>query len=109
MFCFNKMNFCEYKNAFGELKTGVHAERIDVFGLSLAKNDVLATVGLGILLGIISGGILTYTMDLKMGIWNTLLFWIPNLLFCIIVAFIYGIFMHWLFCVKSELNKYVGM
>jgi hypothetical protein len=109
MFCSNKMNFCDYKNAFGELKTGVHAERIDVFGLSLARNDVLATVGLGILLGIISGGILSITMDLKMSVWNTLLFWITNFLFCIFIAFMYGIFMHWLFCVKSELNKYVGM
>jgi hypothetical protein len=103
------MNFCEYKNAFGELKKGVHAERIDVFGLSLARNDVLATIVLGILLGSISGEILTYTMDLQMGIWNTLLFWVLNFLFCIIVVFIYGIFMHWLFCVKSELNNFLGM
>jgi hypothetical protein len=103
------MEFCDYKNSFGEIKTGVHSQRIDVFGLSLAKNDVYATVGLGILLGLISGGILSITMNLKMGIWNTLLFWIPNFLFCIIIAFIYGIFMHWLFCVKSELNNFLGM
>ncbi len=103
------MEFCDYKNAFGEIKKGVHAKRIDVFGLSLARNDVYATIGLGVLLGIISGGILSNTMHLKMGICNTLLFWILNFLFCIFIAFIYGIFMHWLFCVKTELNNFLGM
>ena len=103
------MEFCQYKNAFGEIKTGVHAKRIDVFGLSLAKNDVLATLGLGILLGLISGAILTITMNLQMGMWNTLLFWFSLFVFWVIIAFIFGIYAHWLFCVKSELNKFLGM
>lgn len=103
------MNLCDYKNAFGEIKTGVHAERIDVLGLSLAKNDVVATIGIGIILGIISGGILTITMSLQMGIWNTILFWIYIVIFWIIIAFLFGIYAHWLFCVKTELNKFLGM
>jgi hypothetical protein len=103
------MEFCEYKNAFGELKKGVHAERIDIFGLLLAKNDVYATIGLGVLATLISGGILSITMGLKMNIYNTLIYWFSILVFWIIVAFMFGIFTHWLFCVDSELNKFLGI
>jgi len=99
------MNFCNYKNSLGELGKGMHAERINVFGLSLAKNDVIATIGIGILLGTISGLILTFAMELKMDV--LVKFWLYNFLFWIIVAFIFGIFMHWLFCVKTELHKFL--
>ena len=105
----NKMEFCDYKNSLGEPKRGIHAERIDVFGLSLAKNDVVATIGLGILLGLISGGILSNAMNLQMSIQNTIIFWFNIFIFCVIFVFLFGIYAHWLFCVETELNKFLGM
>jgi len=103
------MEFCEYKNSLGILKQGIHADRIDILGLSLAKNDVYGTIGIGILLGLMSGGILSNAMDLKMNIWNTIKYWFSIFVFWIIVAFMFGIFTHWLFCVDSELNKFLGI
>ena len=103
------MNFCEYKNSLGEPKKGVHANRINVLGLSLALNDVVATIGLGILLGLISGGILSYAMNLQMNIWNTIKYWFSIFVFWIIIAFMFGILMHKIFCVETELNKFLGM
>jgi len=103
------MNFCDYRNSLGIPKQGVHAERMNVFGLSLARNDVYATVFLGIVLGVITGIILTFAMNLQMSTWNTIIFWISILIFWIIIAFILGIYIHWLFCVKTELNNFLGM
>ena len=103
------MNFCDYKDLLGIPKQGVHAKRIDVFGLSLAKNDIIATVFLGIILGVITGIILTFAMNLQMSTWITIIFWISILIFGIIIAFILGIYIHWLFCVKTELNNFLGM
>ena len=103
------MNFCDYKDSLGITKQGVHAERMNVFGLSLAKNDIIATIFLGIILAIIAGIILTFAMNLNMNMSNTIIFWMSLLIFWIIVAFVLGILLHWLFCVKTELNNFLGM
>jgi hypothetical protein len=103
------MNFCDYKDSLGIPKQGVHAERMNVFGLSLAKNDIIATIFIGIILAIIAGIILTFAMNLNMNMRNTIIFWMSLLIFWIIVAFVLGILLHWLFCVKTELNNFLGM
>ena len=97
------MSLCEYKNLFGEPRKGIHANRINVFGLSLASNDVYATIGIGLLLSIIT----CITMNLHMNLYNTILFWLIISIFWIIIAFILGILLHWLFCVETELNNFI--
>ena len=76
---------------------------------TLASNDVYGTIGLGILLGLISGAILSYGMKLNMNLSNTIIFWLIIFIFWIIIAFIFGILMHWLFCVKTELNNFLSL
>ena len=103
------MDFCEYKNSLGKPNESIHANRIDVFGLSLASNDVFGTIGIGIFLALISGKIISIAMNLQMSTWNTIKYWFFLFIFWIIAAFIFGIFMHWLFCVETELNKFLGL
>ena len=100
------MNFCDYKDSLGKIGEGVHAERVGGFAI----RDVIATIGLGIVLAILSGGVFWFWMELKMLSWgNVAIYWIGLILFWVIVAFLFGIFMHWLFCVETTLNKMLGL
>jgi len=100
------MNFCDYKDSLGRVGEGPHAERLGGFAI----RDVIGTIGLGIVLGILSGGVFWFWMELKMLSWgNVAIYWIGLILFWVIVAFLFGIFMHWLFCVETTLNKMLGL
>jgi uncharacterized membrane protein YcaP (DUF421 family) len=73
---------CKYKTIFGIPKQGVHQYRL--FDIAIA--DVLATVVISALFG--------YIMK-----WN-----IP---FTIFTAFVLGIIMHRIFCVRTTLDKLI--
>jgi hypothetical protein len=101
----NKMNFCDYKNALGVPGQGPHASRWGRF----AKADVVGTIGLGVIAALLSGWIFQSAMKLNMSMWNTVVYWVILLVFWVFVAFVFGILMHWLFCVETELNKMLGL
>lgn len=99
------MNFCDYKNSLGEPRKGMHEKRF----LGFAVVDLVGTIVIGLVLAFISGFILSFAMKLDMSLWNTIKYWFILSVFWIIVAFLFGIFMHWLFCVETELNKMLGL
>ncbi len=71
--------FCKWKDLLGRPGEGFHSARL--FGF--ARNDILATLGVGILLALL----------LKQSIITT-----------VTLLFLTGIFFHWLFCVKGALG-----
>ena len=76
----NIMNLCQYKHIFGEPNTGIRIYRF--FGFSIF--DVVVVLFAGI--------IISYLF--KINIWLVLF-----------VLFIFGIFVHRLFCVRTTVDK----
>ena len=74
------MDFCKYRNVFGEPRKGAHSYRI----LNIAIIDVVFTILLVYLICWIT----------KWPFWKTL-----------VVTFIIGIFAHRLFCVRTTIDK----
>ena len=75
---------CQYKSVFGEPGKGVHSLRI--FGFALV--DVLLTI-------IVAFAIAHYFNK--------------NVIVVFIVLLAIAVFLHWLFCVDTALNKMVGL
>ena len=75
---------CQYRDIFGKPNTGVHAIRL----FNLAIVDVVLTLLLAWIIRYYSGQ-------------N---FWV--ILACLIMV---GIFLHWLFCVETQLNRLLGL
>ncbi len=73
------MNFCQYKDIFGEPNKGFHSIRL----LDFAILDILGTF------------LLAYLLTLVTGI---------NYIISTIIMFVIAIFLHWLFCVDTKLN-----
>lgn len=73
---------CKYKNMFGEPNTGVHSYRI----FNLAITDVLMTIFGGLLLA--------YFFK-----WNPY--------YTVAGAFLFGIVLHRLFCVRTTVDKWL--
>lgn len=76
------MNFCKYRNVFGEPGKGAHSYRI----LNIAIIDVIFTILLALLICWIT----------KWSFWRTL-----------VVTFLIGILAHRLFCVRTTLDKFL--
>lgn len=76
------MRLCQYKDAFGKLNTGIHSYRF--FGIAIF--DTLLTVFIAFIISRFFG-------------WN--------FLYTVIVFFLLGIFVHYIFCVESTVNKFV--
>ena len=83
------MSLCNYKNIFGEPKTGLHNYRI----FNIAVIDVLATL----LVSVIIHQIIIVEW-LKM-------YSIIKLWMVIVFMFILGILLHQLFCVRTTVDK----
>lgn len=77
------MNFCEYKDIFGEVGKGLHKYRI--FGF--AAVDIIATIVVAIIIN-----------------WLIPKF---NFLLLLIILFLLGIIVHKLFCVPTALNNMI--
>lgn len=75
---------CQYKDIFGAPRTGVHAYRF----LDFAIVDILFTL---------------------LGAWLIHKYSGYNLWKTVIVLILFGIFMHWLFCVETKLNVILGL
>ena len=75
--------FCEHKNLFGEVNTGPHSYRL----LNLAVVDVLSTVILAYFIYKVNGS--------KKKSFSKILFY----------TFLFGIFIHRLFCVRTTIDK----
>jgi uncharacterized protein YqhQ len=77
------MNFCKYKNTFGLPSQGVHSYRI----FNIAIVDVISTI-IG---AYIISKIFHYSFT-----------------HCLIFLFILGIILHYIFCVETTINTYIG-
>jgi len=78
------MRLCQFKNLFGVPKEGLHSIRI----FNIAIVDVILTV--------IGAYLLSRYFE-----WN---FW-----YTLGGLFILGIFLHWLFCVDTTINLFLGL
>ena len=76
------MDFCKYRNVFGEPGKGAHSYRI----LNIAIIDVIFTILLALLICWIT----------KWSFWRTL-----------VVTFLIGILAHRLFCVRTTVDKMI--
>ena len=75
---------CEYKDIFGKPREGVHALRV----FDLAIFDIVGTFGLAYGLHKVTG----------YNYWK-----------CVVFMFVLAIFLHWLFCVETQLNVTLGL
>ena len=99
------MNFSDYSDSLGKIGEGpLHGNRIQVLGMSLARNDVVGTIFMGLFMGVFTIVVLSIAMKLKLSIINTLIFWLIVLSFWLVVMFLLGIILHALFGVKTALN-----
>lgn len=77
------MNYCKYSEIFGKAEQGFHAARIGGFALW----DIVGTIALAGAISSVTG----------------------NFLAVLIVLIIIAIWLHWLFCVPTKLNKVLGI
>lgn len=83
------MKFCEYKNAFGKPNTGAHSVKI----YNIAIIDFLITFVAAYFFFVIGKMI-----NNKLQYWKVLL-----------GLFLLGIYAHYLFCVPTPLNTFLGL
>ena len=76
------VDFCKYKDAFGKIGTGIHSYRI----LDVAVLDFGVTAFVAYLISLVSG---------------------VRFIYSFIGFFVFGIFMHRLFCVRTTLDKLI--
>ena len=94
----------DFSNELGIVGKGFHSTRF----LGLAINDVIGTIGLGIILGLIFGLPLYLKFNLSdLSISEKVLYWSVLIIFSIIVMFILGIIFHRLFNVKTTIDKLI--
>jgi hypothetical protein len=74
--------FAEYSNILGEPNKGIHSVRL----LDVAILDVIGTV--------FGAGLISYSFNYKF--WKVLM-----------ILFIMGIILHWMFCVNTTVNKWI--
>ena len=74
------VDFCKYKNIFGEPGKGVHSYRV----MNIAVVDVLFTI--------IGAALISYFTKYPF-------------LYVLATLFILGIFFHWLFCVDTTIDR----
>lgn len=78
------MNLCKYSDILGVPNTGIHSYRV----FNIAIIDVIFTI------------IAAFIIHVYFKI---------NLVMCIIGLFFVGIFVHWIFCVPTTINKLLGL
>jgi len=78
------IRLCKYRDVFGKVGEGVHSYRL----FNIAIVDVLATI--------ISAYLISYVFSL-------------SFIKTLILLFLLGIFFHWLFCVETTVNKFLGL
>jgi hypothetical protein len=77
---------CQFRNLLGKPNTGFHKQRF----LGFALYDILGTIGLGILVSYITGKV----PFLKWSYFKSIL-----------IMFLLGVFLHWLFCVDTAFMR----
>jgi len=93
---------CQYKDLLGEPRKGVHSIRVFDF----AFVDIALTIFLAVIITAIISIFVTYlSQSIPITLGTTVIIFILTL--CML--FILGIFLHWLFCVKTKLNGLLGL
>ena len=82
------IKLCAFKNMLGIPKGGIHSLRIGPVPYDFALLDILGTF-------LLAFGLHKAT---NYKYWK-----------CALFMFILGIFLHWLFCVETKLNKLLGL
>lgn len=91
------VDFCKYKNIFGEPGKGVHKYRLG--GIAVVD------LGLTILLAVITTLVWWRKYNKKAKASKVICYFLLVLLILILI----GIFCHWLFCVDTTLNRFIGL
>ena len=91
------MDFCKYKNILGEPGKGVHKYRF----MNMAVVDWVLTI----LLAVVTTLIWKHYSK-KRHTWQKVL---GYFLMVLIILVLLGIFLHWLFCVDTTMNKFIGL
>ena len=99
------MELHDYKDILGKPNTGFHKKRINIFGLSLASNDFFGTFAIALIFTLITGLPMYYYLKLNLTCKSFIIYWISLYCFFTVFSFLFGIFLHRLFSVNTELNK----
>ena len=98
----------DYKDSLGSPKSGFHKKRFNLFGLDLAFNDFFGTIFISVFFTVIIGLLLYTKMKLNdLKLMNKLKYWLLLFVFFLITTFLFGIIIHRLFSVNTELNKLI--
>lgn len=91
------MDFCKYKNIFGEPGKGVHKYQF----VGMAIVDWVLTISLAAITTLIwtHYSKKKHTWQKTVGYFLTIL----------VILVLLGIFTHWLFCVDTAMNKFIGL
>lgn len=76
------MDFCSYSNFFGEPQKGIHSRRL----LGFAVIDIIFTI---------------------IGAWGFSMILNKPFIYCLLVLFVIGIFLHRVFCVRTTIDRYL--
>lgn len=76
------MDFCPYSAFFGEPQKGIHSHRF----LNFAVIDVIFTI---------------------IGAWGFSVILNKPFVYCLLILFVIGIFIHRLFCVRTTIDRYL--
>jgi uncharacterized membrane protein len=90
------MELCKYKHIFGEPNKGVHKYRF----MGMAVVDWLLTIIIAAVITII------WSRRNRKVQWQKVTLYFVLVL---IVLILLGVILHWLFCVDTTLNKYIGI
>ena len=99
-------NFSDFKDVLGKPYEGFHSKRINFLGLNLAYNDFIGSILIACIVGIIVGYLLFRSMKLyRLSFIKKIIFCLIILFYFIIITLIFGIILHRLFIVNTELYK----
>lgn len=91
-------NLCKYKNIFGEEKKGFHSYRL----FNIAIFDLLGTVLIAYLISIFIE--INFIHNISNYYYKLFKF-----IYVFLILFSLGIFLHYIFCVKTTINTMLGI
>lgn len=101
-------NFSDFKNSLGIAREDFHKKRFNLFGIDVAFNDFFGSIFIALFFTILIGSLLYWKMKLhNLNFFNKLKYWLFIFVYFTIVTFLFGIIIHRIFSVNTELNKLI--